>query len=138
MRNTTEKKTTTTISRRGNGVVVTIALIVLAAAIAVFPMFYNFGDPDAEEQFGGSDGAAEEIVAEQNPDYEPWASPLIGELPGEVESGLFALQAALGAGILGFAIGNYRGRTRAEERASRTSAAVGTTTAAGADPDGDA
>ncbi|MBI9001141.1 energy-coupling factor ABC transporter substrate-binding protein [Corynebacterium sp. CCM 9185] len=116
---------------KGGGIAATLALIILAAAIAAFPMFYNFGDPDAEEQFGGSDGAAEEIVAEQNPDYEPWASPLIGELPGEVESGLFAFQAALGAGVLGFAIGNYRGRSRAEERIARESGAAGTAASAG-------
>ena len=127
-----------TTNNKGGGFAVTIALIILAAAIAVFPMFYNLGDPDAEEQFGGSDGAAEEIVAEQDPGYEPWASPLIGELPGEVESGLFALQAALGAGVLGFAIGNYRGRTRAEERGSREAGAAGTTAAAGPNPGADA
>lgn len=91
----------------------TWGLIGLAIIIAAFPMFFHFGDPTSEEQFGGTDAAAEGIVAEQNPDYTPWFEPLVGELPGEVESGLFALQAALGAGVLGYALGNYRGRSKA-------------------------
>ena len=63
-----------------------------------------------DSEFGGADGQAEEAIAEVKPDYEPWFNPLI-ELPGgETESLLFALQAALGAGTIGYAIGLYRGR----------------------------
>ncbi|MDO4761005.1 MAG: energy-coupling factor ABC transporter substrate-binding protein [Corynebacterium sp.] len=91
---------------------VTFSLIVVALAIAAFPMFFNLGDPHAEEPFAGTDAAAEAIVADTNPDYEPWYDPIVGELPGEVESGLFALQAGLGAGVLGYVLGVYRGRMR--------------------------
>lgn len=93
-----------------NNKAVTISLIVAAITIAAFPMFFNLGDPNAEEAFDGTYAGAESIVAEHNPDYEPWFSPLVGELPGEAESGLFALQAALGAGLLGYVLGFYRGR----------------------------
>ena len=95
---------------------VVIGLILLAIAIAVFPMFFNFGDKDAEEQFTGTDDGAEAIVEEVNPGYEPWFEPVVGELPGEIESGLFALQAGLGAGVVGYALGTYRGRRKAEEK----------------------
>ena len=91
----------------------TWVLIGLAIIIAAFPMFFNLGDPNSEEQFGGTDSSAESVVQEQNPDDKPWFSPLVGELPPEVESGLFALQAALGAGFLGYALGTYRGRNKA-------------------------
>lgn len=101
--------------KKGSGVALTVGIIALVVVMAVFPMFYNAGDPDAEEPFGGADGQAEEIIGEQNPDYEPWFEPLIGELPGEVESGLFALQAGLGAGVLGYVLGNFRGRAKREE-----------------------
>ncbi|WBT09495.1 energy-coupling factor ABC transporter substrate-binding protein [Corynebacterium sp. SCR221107] len=101
-------------SRKGNWV--TIGLIVLVLVIAAFPMFFNLGDPAVEEAFGGTDAAAESIIVEQDPDYEPWFDPIVGELPGEVESGLFALQAALGAGALGYVLGVYRGRRKAEQR----------------------
>ncbi|WP_080796588.1 energy-coupling factor ABC transporter substrate-binding protein [Corynebacterium pacaense] len=97
---------------RKKSTALTLLLILIAIAIAVIPMFLNFGDPDAEEPFGGTDAGAETIVAEQNPDYEPWFDPIVSDLPGEVESGLFALQAALGAGFLGYVLGVYRGRAR--------------------------
>lgn len=90
-------------------------LIVVALLIAAAPMFFLDAD------FEGADAGAETVVAENAPDYEPWAAPLVGELPGEVESGLFALQAALGAGVLGYALGFYRGRNRESDRASSTS-----------------
>lgn len=96
---------------------VTAALIAVAIIIAVFPLFLlGTETSDGEETFGGTDDGAETVVEEQDPDYEPWFDSIIGELPGEVESGLFATQAALGAGVVGFALGNYRGRTKAEER----------------------
>lgn len=90
------------------------ALGLCALAIAVLPIWLNFGDPNAEEAFGGTDGQAEEAIAEVAPDYEPWFEPLIGELPGEVESGLFAFQAALGSGVLCYVLGRYQGRRKAE------------------------
>ncbi|APT85378.1 energy-coupling factor ABC transporter substrate-binding protein [Corynebacterium aquilae] len=105
----------------------TVGLIALAFGIAAFPMFFNLGDKDAEEQFTGTDDGAETIVEEENPDYEPWFNPLIGELPGEVESGLFALQAGLGAGVVGYALGSYRGRRKAEEALGITVDATGAT-----------
>ena len=55
--------------------------------------------------FGGADDAAGELVGEIDPEYEPWAEPVLerilgGELPGETESLLFCLQAALGSGVI--------------------------------------
>lgn len=90
-------------------------LIALTALIAAFPMFFVKTDGE-EEAFGGTDDGAEAVVEEQDPDYEPWFDSIVGELPGEVESGLFALQAALGAGLVGYALGNYKGRSRAERK----------------------
>ena len=65
------------------------------------------GDPVVE--FGGADDGAEGVIAEVDPEYEPWWNGLLGdyELPGETESMLFALQAAIGAIIIGFFIGRY-------------------------------
>lgn len=56
-------------------------------------------------EFGGADGAAENVIMDIAPDTEPWAESVI-ELPGsETESLLFTLQAALGAGVIGFGFG---------------------------------
>ena len=77
-----------------------LILIVLAVAIAALPLWLL---PNAE--FGGADGQAEEVILELDPDYEPWFAPILEPASGEVESLLFALQAAVGAGIVGFVLG---------------------------------
>lgn len=60
-------------------------------------------------EFGGADDGAEGVVEEVDPGYEPWWNGIFGdyELPGETESMLFALQAAIGAIIIGYFIGVY-------------------------------
>lgn len=91
------KKTTLTV----------IVLILLCVVIAVVPLLII-----RDSEFGGADGQAEEVITEINPDYEPWAESPI-ELPGgETESLLFALQAAIGAGIIGFGFGYLIARKR--------------------------
>ena len=72
------------------------ALLIAAALLAVIPLAL-LRDTD----FAGADGAAEEIVQELDPDYEPIAQPILEPPGGETESLLFCLQAALGAGGAG-------------------------------------
>lgn len=91
-----------------------LALILVCAVILIFPLMTI-----RDSEFGGADGAAEEVIAELDPDYEPWAESLI-ELPGgETESLLFCLQAALGAAVVGFGFGYLvaRKKYRSEEAA---------------------
>lgn len=88
-----------------------VILLLLCVLIAVVPLAVI-----RDSEFGGADGAAEELITEINPDYEAWASPMF-ELPGgETESLLFCLQAALGAGIFGYGFGVLRERHRREEK----------------------
>ncbi|WP_313164499.1 energy-coupling factor ABC transporter substrate-binding protein [Sedimentibacter sp.] len=63
-----------------------------------------------DAEFGGADGQAEEVITEINPDYEPWFSPLIEPASGEIESLLFSLQAAIGAGVIGYFYGLVKGK----------------------------
>ena len=77
-----------------------VILILLVAVIAAVPLWLL---PNAE--FGGADGQAEEAILELNPNYEPWFQPILEPASGEVESMLFALQAAIGAGVVGFVLG---------------------------------
>ena len=69
-----------------------LILIVLVVLLAALPLWLL---PNAE--FGGADGQAEEAILELQPDYEPWFEPILEPASGEVESLLFALQAASGA-----------------------------------------
>ena len=80
-------------------------LLVLGVLIlAIFPLIFVQGE------YGGADGEAEEAITEINPSYEPWFNSVI-ELPsGKIESLLFVSQAAIGAGIIGYVIGLYKGR----------------------------
>lgn len=77
-----------------------LILILLVIVIAAVPLWLL---PHAE--FGGADDQAEEAITQLNPDYEPWFEPILEPASGEVESLLFALQAAIGAGIVGFVLG---------------------------------
>lgn len=86
---------------------INIILILLVVALTIIPFFIV---KDAE--FGGADGAAEEAITEIKADYEPWFSPIFEPASGEIESLLFALQAATGAGIIGYGIGYFKGRKK--------------------------
>lgn len=91
-----------------------LILLALCAMILIFPLLTI-----RDSEFSGADGAAEEVIAAVDPDYEPWAESLI-ELPGgETETLLFCLQAALGAVVIGFGFGYLvaRKKYRAEEAA---------------------
>lgn len=76
-----------------------LILIIIALVIGIFPLFISNGE------FGGADGQAEEMITVINPNYKPWAESLFEPASGEVESTLFALQAAIGGAVIGFGFG---------------------------------
>lgn len=78
----------------------------------------NTSDAPEGEAFGGTDAAVTEVLEENG--VEPWFNPVLELNSGELESGIFAVQAALGAGIFGFMIGNLRGRTVQRREHDRT------------------
>ena len=92
----------------------TIILLVAALILIIaLPMVFL----GRSAQFGGSDGEAEALITELDPDYEPWFTPLMDKifpdgLPGELESLLFCLQAALGSGVVCFGIGYMAARAK--------------------------
>lgn len=75
-------------------------LIALVVVLAAVPLWLCRG-----AEFGGADSIAADVVLENDPDYEVWFEPLMEPASGEVESLLFALQAALGAGVVCFILG---------------------------------
>ncbi|MBE9182271.1 energy-coupling factor ABC transporter substrate-binding protein [Oculatella sp. LEGE 06141] len=85
-------------------------LAIAVLAIAVFPLVFVRGE------YAGADGEAEEAIGELAPNYEPWFNHFFEPPSGEVESLLFSSQAALGAGVIGYVIGLYRGRTKRFEK----------------------
>ena len=98
-------------------VVLGIVLLAACALIAVIPLLTI-----KDSEFGGADGAAEEVVAQVGPEYEPWAESVIAPPGGETESLLFCLQAGIGAAVPGYGYGylrarkKYGGKTAGEDR----------------------
>ncbi|BAZ04983.1 energy-coupling factor ABC transporter substrate-binding protein [Calothrix sp. NIES-3974] len=82
-------------------------LVLGVVALVVAPLIIVRGS-----EFAGADGQAEEIIKQVKPDYKPWFEPILAPPGGETESLLFASQAGLGAGLIGYVIGFYRGRQR--------------------------
>lgn len=62
------------------------------------------------EEWSGADDMAKEEISKIAPDYKPWFSPIWEPPSGEIESFLFSLQAAIGALLIGYFLGYYRGK----------------------------
>lgn len=91
---------------------INLLLALLVVALAIVPLVMK---RDAE--FAGADEEAEKVIAEVRPGYEPWYKPLWEPPSGEVESLLFALQAAVGSGFIGYYFGYQRGKKKDQEKA---------------------
>ncbi|KOP22730.1 cobalt transporter [Hapalosiphon sp. MRB220] len=74
-----------------------------------------------DAEFGGADGKAQEAIQEIQPKYEPWFNSLIQISSSEVQSLLFAVQAAAGAGVIGYVIGLYKGRSEQQNHHNENS-----------------
>ena len=89
--------------------------IAVAALIVIFAAVFLFQDAairaSGEEAWGGADGAAAELI--ESSGYEPWIDPFWEPPSGEIESLLFALQAAIGAIVIGYIFGYWQGGRKA-------------------------
>lgn len=87
-------------SRAQNAMLLLLAVAVVAAPLAL----------KLPGEYGGTDEAARAAIAEHG--YQPWFESLWTPPSKEIESLLFALQAAVGAGVLGYVIGRRHGKRR--------------------------
>jgi len=98
-----------------------ILLILVVALVAIPLMMIKKPEPVKNgtevEIFTGSDDQAKNAISTIDPSYKPWAKSLMEPPSGEIESLLFSLQAALGAGFIGYWYG--RSSTRARMRQER-------------------
>ncbi|MGE5656872.1 MAG: energy-coupling factor ABC transporter substrate-binding protein [Actinomycetota bacterium] len=78
--------------------------------LAVMPLVLLRG-----AEFSGSDGEAKKAIAQIQPEYQPWFNAVFKPPSSEIESLLFSLQAGLGTGVVGYAIGWYQGRSEVNQ-----------------------
>ena len=97
------------VSKRTN-----ILLLLGVLILVLFPLIFIKGE------YGGSDDQGSAAVEALRPGYKPWFEPLWVPPSPEIESLLFAVQAAFGAGIIGYAIGRVHGAAKAREAQSET------------------
>jgi cobalt/nickel transport protein len=91
-----------------------IILLALVAIIIIFPLALYNGKGEAQGYFGGADDQGSELI--ESTGYTPWAHSLWEPPSGEIESLLFALQAAIGAIIIGYVFGYYNGQDKERKR----------------------
>ena len=93
--------TTHEANKKGSSTKLNVILLLLVLAIIIVPQVIK--------------SEAEAAISEINPDYKPWFSSFFEPASGEIESLLFASQAALGAGIVGYYIGATRTKHKMKE-----------------------
>ncbi len=82
-------------------------VLLLVVLPLVLPVAHGLKEP-----FAGADGQGMKAITEIDPEYKAWFDPLWEPPSGEVEGLLFALQAALGSGLLGYYLGLRRGQAQ--------------------------
>lgn len=104
--------------KRYQNLILTVAVVILVA-LPLWTVQKPAPGPDGQEVeiFTGADGQAKDLVGKIDPSYQPWVSSLVAPPSGEIESLLFALQAALGAGFIGYWLGTAV--TRDKQRRER-------------------
>ncbi len=88
-------------------------LIILLAvvAIAVLPLIFL-----KNASFNGADGQAKQVISQLDPNYRPWFKSIWTPPSSEVEGLMFAVQAAVGAGFLGYYFGYMRGKKAVQSK----------------------
>jgi cobalt/nickel transport protein len=84
-------------------------LICGVVSLTLLPLFVV-----KDGKFGGADDQGKEAITAIKPDYKPWFGSILKPASSEIAGLLFATQAALGAGLLGYVIGLYKGRSEAK------------------------
>lgn len=86
-------------------------LLILVIGLAFVPFYLA-----RSSEFAGADTQASEAISTLSPNYAPWFDPFWKPPSGEVESFLFALQAAIGSGFVFYYLGYAKGKHSASKK----------------------
>lgn len=90
-----------------------VSIVCLVAAVLLIGGSWLFAPrTSGEEGFAGTDSTVATQLEESG--VQPWFESIFTPGSSEVESGLFAVQAAAGGALFGYAVGRLHGRRRAE------------------------
>ena len=81
-------------------------LLGVATALSFAPVLIFQG-----KEFKATDSTNITAIEQVKPGYKPWFEPVIKPSGGEIETFLFATQAAIGSGVTCYILGLYKGRT---------------------------
>ncbi len=85
-------------------------IIVIVMVLMALPVIFSGG-----QDFSGTDQKAMDMINQVSPEYKPWFHNIWTPPGSEVESLLFALQAALGSGFIGYYFGCQRCKRQYQE-----------------------
>ncbi|MEG1501510.1 MAG: cobalt transport protein CbiN [Clostridiales bacterium] len=80
-------------------------LLIIAIAIFIVPFFMYPG-----MDMPGADDQGADLIGQINSDFEPIMKSIFEPASDQMEGLLFALQTAIGAGVLGFTFGRITGK----------------------------
>jgi cobalt/nickel transport protein len=83
-----------------------VGLLSIAVVLSLAPVLIFQG-----KEFKATDSKNQTAIEEVQPGYKPWFEPVIKPSGGEIETFLFATQAAIGSGVTCYVLGLYKGRS---------------------------
>ena len=91
-----------------------VILLLLVVILLAFPLALYNGKGEDQGYFSGAEDQGSAAVEATG--YQPWFSSLWEPPSPEIESLLFAVQAAIGAIIIGYILGYYNGQGKERQR----------------------
>ena len=82
-----------------------VGLLSIVAILSLAPVLIFQG-----KEFKATDSKNQTAIEEVQPGYKPWFEPVIKPSGAEIETFLFATQAAIGSGVTCYILGLYKGR----------------------------
>ena len=92
-----------------------LLLLAIVLALSAIPLLLPVTE-GLNQPFAGADDRGKAAIVASHPEYKPWFTPLWEPPSGEIVNLMFALQGALGAGLLGYYIGLRRGQAQGRRR----------------------